>query len=237
VSDESWYLKKTLVLSPNAMGISELDMIDDYVLEKVLQKCGKYLSQIIYNDIYKLRQCIEYKLVGYIATYCSNLTSLHLTASHFIPLEIEILAKNCKMIKELQLTLNHQYMYEDELTKLFEQNKNLETLALYNMDYICPSLMQLPEHKMKVITLKCMFDFKDILQSVSIIQFFLYLVFIIGMHVDHKCNMIYSRIITDTKKTTKLEVLLDNYIRVKRFCIRIHCKILQKSGNLIRLHL
>jgi len=161
---------KIFNLSPEAIGFPKLDMIEENALEKLLQKCGKYISRIVYNDKYELdlSQC---RLTRCISMYCFNITSLDLTASIFIPSDIEILAENCKMIKELKLRFC-SVDYERELSKLFEENKNLEDIALYNMEYVCPSLMKLPEHKIKAFTLVCKSDIRHIFPLVSIVQFF-----------------------------------------------------------------
>jgi len=151
------------------MGVSRLDMIDENSFEKLLQKCGKYISRIIYKKgDQRIRYSILRKLPFYISTYCFNVSSLDLTQSIFYPSEVAILAKNCKKIKELKLLLSSIYNYEDQLTNLFEVNKDLEVLVLYRL--LCPSLIRLPEQKMKAITLNYCFNFSlDIFSSVSII--------------------------------------------------------------------
>jgi len=181
-------MMKKLDLSRDAMGISALETINEKAFEKLISKCEKYISRIIYrDDYYILQSCARYKLIGYISTHFFNITSLNLTALTISPEDVNILAEHCKKLKILSLTLYLQCAYEEQLTKLFEVNKNLENIALYNMEYVCHSLMKLPEHKMKAITIDCFYDIEDnILSSVSMLQFFLYLILIIGMF--HPCR-------------------------------------------------
>jgi len=147
-------------------------MIVDETLKKYISKCGRYLSRVIYKRAtrnWELRHSIAYKLLGYISTYCFNVTHLDLTASVFFPSEVEILAENCKKLKVLRLTFSLQYDYNRELTKIFEVNRNLEDVALYKLRSQCRVLMELPEHKMKAITINWFDEHPDILSSVSII--------------------------------------------------------------------
>jgi len=183
VAEESWYLIKVLDLSPDAMGVPALHSIDQNAIEKLMSKCGKHISQIIYKSgNQKLRSSVVRELPSYIATYCFNVTSLDLTASIIYPREIEILSQKCNKIKKIGLLLSSIYGYEDELTKLFEVNKDLEDITLYKL--LCPSLMKLPEQKVKAITLEYCLDFPlHLFSSVSIIQFFPYiLLIIVGFH-------------------------------------------------------
>jgi len=181
---------KTFDLSPDGLGFSKVYMIDENVLKKLLSKCGKYISRIIYkHKYYKLRILVECEIAHYISTYCFNVTSLDLTALAFFPWEIEILAKNCNKIIELRLKFHNTSLYEKQLTKLFEVNENLEHVALFNLNSVCSILMNLPEHKMKAITFQTndaqfFYIEHDILFSVNIIQFFLYLILIIDMFLS-----------------------------------------------------
>jgi len=144
--------------------------------EKALSKCGTHISRIIYKRrdelLYESFCCnITLHLLPYISTYCFNVTSLDLTAAQ--PSRSDIIRlSHCKKIKQLSLKLINP-QFENELTMLFEENKDLEDIALYG-DRLCPSVMKLPEHKMKAITLECnvnhVVHFDDrIFSSVSII--------------------------------------------------------------------
>jgi len=173
VSEGSWHLMKILDLSADAIGVPKLDMIDDNTFRKVLSKCGRYITQIIYKKgNQEFHASILYVLPFHITTHCLNVTSLDITASVIIPQGIKILAENCKKLKQLRLQLCILYDYEDEFPKLFEQNKNLENIVLYDMGFLYPSLKKLPEHKMKAITLECIHMGNDIFSSVSTIRFF-----------------------------------------------------------------
>jgi len=164
---------KTLDLSPDVMGVPTLDMIYKCEVDELLSRCGTYINQIIYKKgNQKLHHSVECVLPFYITVYCFNVTSLELTASAFDPCALEILADNCKKIKKLSLRLCWQHEYEEQLTKLFEENKNLEDIELYDLRLLCPSLKKLPEHKMKAITLEVFKIRNDIFSSVSTIQFF-----------------------------------------------------------------
>jgi len=153
-------------------------MIHTKAFEKALSKCGKHISRIIYkgdpSNYEPLCWNIIYDLLNYIATYCFNVTSLDLSAAHMFPSELMTLAQKCKKIKQLCLLIS-AYSYEDGLTVLFEENKDLEDITLYTKKIsIVTSLMRLPEHKMKAITLKCDLNAAitidpRILSSVSII--------------------------------------------------------------------
>jgi len=169
------------------MGVPALDMIHEYDFEKLISKCGKYICRIIYKERnQQLYFSLIRKLPSYIATYCFNVTSLDLTASIVLPREVEILAENCKKIKELRLRLHWGVLYEEQLTKLFEVNKNLEDIALYNREFLCPSLMKLPEHKMKAIKLESDIYFSNNIFSSVSIEFFLYLFLIIGILYSYR---------------------------------------------------
>jgi len=163
---------KTLVLSPDVMGVPTLDMIYRCELDNLLSRCGKYITQIIYkkgNE--ELHQSVINELPFYITTYCYNIINLDLTASVFDPWALEVLAENCRKIKKLRFKVSLIHNYEEELTKLFEVNEELEDIALYRLQSVCRSLTKLPEHKMKAITLACFKFGNDIFSSVSIIQF------------------------------------------------------------------
>jgi len=155
------------------MSIPKLTMLDDDTFANLVLKCGKHISRITYKkrdeDLHPL---VLYKLSYYISRYCFNITNLDLSAIIIYPKEIKILAENCKNIEMLVFKLHMKYNYEKSLTMLFKENKNLEDITLYNMQYIYRSLMKLPVHKIKAITLNCNFDVKNILYRVSIIQFF-----------------------------------------------------------------
>jgi len=224
---------KILDLSADAIGVPRLDMINIKAFLNVLSKYGRYITQIIYKKgNQEFHASILYVLPFHITIHCLNVTSLEFTASIINPWGIEVLAENCKKLKQLRLKLCIVYDYKDELTKLFEENKNLENIVLYDMGFLCPSLKKLPEHKMKAITVQCIHMGNDIFSSVSTIRFFfiLFSEFVYFIYVDQKCNTIYSRI-TDTRKSTKLEIFLDNYYTVKRWCIPNYSKKLQKSRS------
>jgi len=145
-------------------------MITKSAFDEVISKCSRYISQISYTrGNQELHQSVINELPFYITTYCSNITSLDLTASTIEPWGLVVLAEKCKKIKKLSIKLSLLHKYEEELTNLFEVNEELEDIALYELQSVCPSLKQLPEHKMKAITLAC-FEFgNDIFSSVSII--------------------------------------------------------------------
>jgi len=144
--------------------------LDEDAFERYISKCGKYISRIIYEEKYpELHLSVKAELPRYIFTYCFNITKLDLTALNFFPQQVKILSENFKKIKELKLKLHIEYTYEEQLTKLFEVNKNLEVLELHDMHHICPSLMKLPQHKMKAITLASIYIVHDVFYSVSII--------------------------------------------------------------------
>jgi hypothetical protein len=177
---------KTFDLSPAAWGFPAPDQTDEGVLHKIMLKWGKYISRIFYTAEYpKLFSYFENRLPRYISTYCFNITNLDLTALFLFPRDIEIIAENCKKIKRLRLKLYLVSKYYNELVKLFEENKDLEDIGIYRMNFLCRSLMKLPEQKMKTIMLDCYTYFGNkIFSQVSIIKFFLY--FIIG--TSHPCR-------------------------------------------------
>jgi len=158
-------MMKTLDLSPNGFGVPTYDMIKNDVLRTFMSKCGQHISRIIYKD-HLFHSTINNKLLDYISTYCLNVTSLNLIGLEILPYEIRILAHNCKKIKKLSLQLYPKYEYERELTMLFEENKNLDDITLYQAS-LCRSLLKLPEHKMKAIKLVCNQLPDNIFSSVS----------------------------------------------------------------------
>jgi len=147
---------KTLDLSPNGMGLSVGAKVSIDVIRQLLSKCGPNISQIIYDDI-QLNPTFGDKLPKYISKYSYNVTTLNLTATDICPSKISILARNCKKIKKLGLRLSSACRYERNLTMLYQQNEDLEDIALYRKS-LCRSLLNLPEHKMRAIKLVCEVD-------------------------------------------------------------------------------
>jgi len=181
---------KTLDLSLETAHVPALDKLDRNAFKNLISKCGKYISRIIYEERnQKLHIPANIALPSYIAKYCFNVTSLNYTASYLFPRDIELLAENCNKIKELKLKLHTQCIYQSQLTKLFEVNKNLEYITLYELGYMCPSLMKLPEHKIKAITFEQLQFYRienNILFSVCILLFFFYFVLIIGIFLPYQ---------------------------------------------------
>jgi len=95
----SWYLIKTLVLSPNGLGFTTFHTIDNDMFTKLIAKCSKHIFRIIYKD-YKLHSNIDNRLSNYISTHCFNVRSLDLSATILHSSQIKILAQNCKKIEK-----------------------------------------------------------------------------------------------------------------------------------------
>jgi len=213
VSERSWYLVDTLDLSPAGWGFPIANKIDEALFRKIILKCGKYISQISYTAEYpKLVIHFEKRLPNYISKYCPNVTNLDLSGILLFPRDVEIIAENCRKIKRLRLKLYLISSYHYELTKLFENNKDLEDIGIEKMSFLCRSLTKLPEHKMKTIMLECYIHFEnELFSQVSIIKifslsYFPLLVCLIRIH--HKCHTLIYSCTTDTRKTKKLEISL-----------------------------
>jgi len=171
VSEQSSYLVKTLDLSSNGLGFPTIYKVNEIMFRNILLKYGQYIHEIIYKG-HKLQPNIDYRLTDYISMYCFNVKNLNLTASRLHPSQIKILAEKCKNIEKLSLYLCSVCQFEDELTMLFEENKNLKDISLCR-EILCPSLLKLPEHKMRAIKLNVVYFTNalsiDIFSSVSIL--------------------------------------------------------------------
>jgi len=122
----SWHLMKTLDLSPDFMGVSAFDTIEKNAFNVLISKCGQHIFRIIYKKkSQQLHASVECQLSFHIATYCFNVTRFDLAASIRFTREVEILAEDCKNIREFRLKLDPTCGYEEQLTKLFEVDKKL----------------------------------------------------------------------------------------------------------------
>jgi len=80
---------KKFDLLRDVMGVPTFDRIDEKAFEKLISKCGKNFSRLIYEQKnQELLSSVVRKLPSHIATYCFNITSLDLTVSIFYPREM-----------------------------------------------------------------------------------------------------------------------------------------------------
>ena len=143
---------KKLRLSPKYLGLKtygtshQFPEINEYVIESILKRCGRYLSNIdlVSNS---LNHLIDNKKIypcwlTIVAKYCPNVKSIK--CGNVSVKGIEELAEHCKYLTELSISGNLNIEFNEALQKLFSNNNNLRVLDFASFRASDKSLMKLP---------------------------------------------------------------------------------------------
>ena len=145
IAKKSWNGVKILK-KPTSLGFKSgmLPKVNDYMLEEILKRCGKYLTNAYFEYHFKL---------SLIVNYCPNIQSILCVGAS--KENLEILSRNAQNLSTFSFRQNpdHHEDYEDSLANLFSKSKNLKDLSLQcdRMKGYC--LLELPLEEMTTIVI------------------------------------------------------------------------------------
>jgi len=167
--ENSWCRMTSLDLLQSTWSISAYPRINNRIIAKVLSKCGQFLTEI---DFSNQKFCFN-KCQMKTDCSCSNSMILNIITLNLVSQNLNLLIQNCKNIKKL--SIGWLYNCEEELSNLFQSNKNLEYLAIYKSIFLGSSLLKIP-YIHTIILEKCTVTY---LSMVNIFKFFFLFLFLL----------------------------------------------------------
>lgn len=182
VAQKSWYTVKKLDLSHHTWGISPNDKkICTSDLREVLLRCGRFLNHI---DISQCYPSLTRSTLVIIGRFCHNLEIVDISGLEISSTGIDLLARNCTNIKKLNLGHSlsmsfSRHICDRDFKRLFEMNKGLRYLNLYQMSISGKCLNFLSSNAFEELVLNSCDGIQEpFFASVSLIYIYLYTFYI-----------------------------------------------------------
>ena len=151
MAKKSWTKLKILKVEPQFLGLKpcgtkhQYPEINEYILEEILKRCGKYLTSIDYSSLDN--NCH----LALVAKYCPSIQSI--TGSNASKDGLEKLSQNIQSLSEFTINNDLDKDCEDTIARLFSRNKNLRILNLRSEDMKGYCLFELPLEEMTAINI------------------------------------------------------------------------------------
>lgn len=122
---KSWFDFKKLNFNKECWGL-RLEMMPTSILEKVLDRCGRFLKSIDFTPLHANR---EPRPLNLIAKFCPKIEHINTGPLDVSPSSISILADRCKDIKSF-IGMHLTGKCDKALAKLFVENEGLEHFGI-----------------------------------------------------------------------------------------------------------
>ena len=150
VSKTSWHDFKQLDFKNKTWGFRQSELfvkVNFEILQKVLNRCGQYLSRIDFSRAIGLRS----EILSGVAHYCPNIKCILIPEIDVAPWTLKVLAEKCSKIVSFTIG-DTTDACEDELSVLFEKNQHLKRVKfVFNPKVTGNCLKKLNAEKIKSI--------------------------------------------------------------------------------------